>query len=207
LPGHHGGSQQALTDRRDFHITRKALEDLGLSAAETCDIFKVLSASATIRCNSYRQVVAAVLKLGNLNFVPLTNMDGTEGCRVENEYELYDVGELVSVEVDSLRTALLARTVSAGSDSVVAELSAGEAETGRDALCRTLYSRLFTLLVSRINEAIKVLPLLLPMFVHHPLFGLAAIGRFRQYQIKDIILTLKLFATCWLVSCKVTIVY
>ena len=48
------------------------------------------------------QIVATVLKLGNLNFVPVTNMDGTEGCRIENEYELYDVGELVKVEVDSL---------------------------------------------------------------------------------------------------------
>ena len=55
------------------------------------------------------QIVATVLKLGNLNFVPVTNMDGTEGCRIENEYELYDVGELVKVEVDSLRSALLAR--------------------------------------------------------------------------------------------------
>ena len=55
------------------------------------------------------QIVATVLKLGNLNFVPVTNMDGTEGCRVDNEYELYDVGELVKVEVDCLRSALLAR--------------------------------------------------------------------------------------------------
>ena len=56
----------------------------------------------------HMQIVATVLKLGNLNFVPVTNMDGTEGCRIENEYELYDVGELVKVEVDSLRSALLA---------------------------------------------------------------------------------------------------
>ena len=55
------------------------------------------------------QIVATVLKLGNLNFVPVTNMDGTEGCRIENEYELYDVGELVKVEVDCFRSALLAR--------------------------------------------------------------------------------------------------
>ena len=33
----------------------------------------------------------------------------------------------------------------------------GEAGTARDALCRTMYSRLFTLIVARINEAIKVL--------------------------------------------------
>ena len=35
----------------------------------------------------------------------------SKGCRIENEYELYDVGELVKVEVDCLRSALLARSL------------------------------------------------------------------------------------------------
>lgn len=30
--------------------------------------------------------VGAVLKLGNLTFVPTTNMDGTEGCVISNDY-------------------------------------------------------------------------------------------------------------------------
>ena len=92
---------------------QKALDDLGLTATETCDIFKaslsLLLWSLKIVHFFHLQIVATVLKLGNLNFVPVTNMDGTEGCRIENEYELYDVGELVKVEVDSLRSALLAR--------------------------------------------------------------------------------------------------
>ena len=42
-----------------------------MSQDEQMDIFKV---------------VAAVLKLGNLTFTPVNNIDGTEGCAVENEY-------------------------------------------------------------------------------------------------------------------------
>ena len=47
------------------------MEDLGLRSDEIIDILKVC---------------AAVLKLGNLQFVPTTNMDGTEGCGIANEY-------------------------------------------------------------------------------------------------------------------------
>ena len=47
------------------------MEDIGLRTDEICDIFKI---------------VASVLKLGNLQFVPTTNMDGTEGCGIANEY-------------------------------------------------------------------------------------------------------------------------
>ena len=47
------------------------MEDIGLKPEEICDIFKI---------------VASVLKLGNLQFVPITNMDGTEGCSIANEY-------------------------------------------------------------------------------------------------------------------------
>ena len=32
------------------------------------------------------RIVAGILKLGNVEFVPTTNMDGTEGCAVSNDY-------------------------------------------------------------------------------------------------------------------------
>ena len=47
------------------------MEDLGLSSAEIVDVLRV---------------VAAILKLGNTTFVPTTNMDGTEGCGISNDY-------------------------------------------------------------------------------------------------------------------------
>ena len=47
------------------------MEDLNFSVDDTSSLWRI---------------VAAVLKLGNLNFVPTTNMDGTEGCAVANDY-------------------------------------------------------------------------------------------------------------------------
>jgi len=39
--------------------------------------------------NSIFRVIAVVLKLGNFIFVPITNIDGTEGCQVSNVYGKY----------------------------------------------------------------------------------------------------------------------
>ena len=47
------------------------MEDLGMSQTEIMDIFRIM---------------AAILKLGNVNFIPTTNMDGTEGCAISNDY-------------------------------------------------------------------------------------------------------------------------
>ena len=70
--------------------------------------------------------------------------------------ELYDVSQLLKADICSLRSALLAKSVELSDDNIVSDLSTSEAEAARDALCRTMYSRLFTLIVSRINESIKV---------------------------------------------------
>jgi myosin I len=52
-------------------LTRKSLDVLGFTSEEILSIFKIL---------------AAILKLGNLNFIPITNIDGTEGCEISNDY-------------------------------------------------------------------------------------------------------------------------
>lgn len=50
---------------------KTALETLGFTNEEITDVFKL---------------VAVVLKLGNVEFVPSTNIDGTVGCSISQEY-------------------------------------------------------------------------------------------------------------------------
>ena len=57
------------------------------------------------------------------------------------------------------------------------DLSSAEAENIRDGLCRTLYSRLFTYIVSRINESIKV-----KSHRRHHVLGILDIYGFEAFQ-------------------------
>lgn len=51
--------------------TRTALDILGFSIEDVVNIFRI---------------IAIILKLGNLQFVPCNNIDGTEGCVIDNDY-------------------------------------------------------------------------------------------------------------------------
>lgn len=52
-------------------MLQRSLELLGLTQEEMHNVFKI---------------VASVLKLGNVSFIPINNIDGTEGCALSNEY-------------------------------------------------------------------------------------------------------------------------
>lgn len=58
-------------DKKLFVYTKSALEVLGFTNSDIIDIFRI---------------IAIVLKLGNLQYVPCNNIDGTEGCSINNDY-------------------------------------------------------------------------------------------------------------------------
>lgn len=58
-------------DKENFLFTKNSLEIFGFTNDEILSMFKI---------------VAVIIKLGNLNFIPTTNIDGTESCTISNEY-------------------------------------------------------------------------------------------------------------------------
>lgn len=89
-------------------------------------------------------------------FVPTTNIDGTEGCGISNEYELTEISQLLSLDEQILLNCLTKSGPSWNQLDNGSELDAVNASILKLALCRTLYGRLFTYILNRINETLKV---------------------------------------------------
>ncbi|XP_037911056.1 unconventional myosin-Ib isoform X2 [Hermetia illucens] len=127
-------------DKNNFYFTKKSLETLGFASDEIHSIFRML---------------AVVLKLGNFVFVPVTNIDGSEGCQVSNDYELQETAQLLNLDAQILLNCLTRANPLWVHEDNGTELDARQASLTRNTLCRTLYGRLFTWIVNRINDNLK----------------------------------------------------
>ncbi|CAG0890612.1 unnamed protein product [Cyprideis torosa] len=77
-----------------FHHVKDALCGLGFCSVDLDSLWALL---------------AAVLKLGNIQFLPVNHIDGIEGCTPASEYELREVADLLCAEYEDLLCALTQR--------------------------------------------------------------------------------------------------
>ncbi|XP_052866402.1 unconventional myosin-Ib [Anopheles cruzii] len=129
-------------DRTNFCYSKRSLEVLGFAQDEILSIFTIL---------------AVVLKLGNLTFIPTTNIDGSEGCEISNEYELDEIAQLLQLDNQLLFNCLT--RLGDNWDQLEpdgTEIDACYASRIKFTLCRTLYGRLFAWIVTRVNDALKL---------------------------------------------------
>ncbi|XP_034042654.1 unconventional myosin-Ib isoform X3 [Thalassophryne amazonica] len=151
-----------LDDAVNFRTVRNAMQIVGFMEDEV---------------QSVLELVAAVLKLGNIEFKPESRCNGTDESRIKDKNDLKEMCELLGIEQSVLERAFSYRTVEAKVEKVSTTLNVAQAFYARDALAKNLYSRLFSWLVTRINESIQA-----QMKARHKVMGVLDIYGFEIFE-------------------------
>ncbi|XP_024988349.1 myosin-12-like isoform X1 [Cynara cardunculus var. scolymus] len=128
-----------IDDGREYLETRNAMDVVGISQEEQDAIFRV---------------VAAILHLGNIEFMKGKEADSSKIKNEKSLYHLRTAAELLMCNEKSLEESLCERVIVTPDGNITKPLDPASAALSRDALAKTVYSRLFDWIVDKINNSI-----------------------------------------------------
>ena len=107
----------------------------------------------TLRTALFQQV-AAVLAIGNLEFVPGPKVDGSECMMVKDKKWLALAAKLLEVDAAALESRLVKKPMTVNGEKVTVLLNQEQSIDNRDALAKAIYSAIFEHIVERVNSAL-----------------------------------------------------
>jgi len=152
---------EGLDDVRDFAIMEKSMNDVGLEAAENSNVFRV---------------TAAVLHIGNIAFNE--GGDGIASVTGDTSATLNGVSSMLGLDPKAVSDALCFTTITVGGTESKKGKSVKDADFGRDALGKALYSKLFDWIVRRINKCF-------PFDRSENFIGVLDIAGFEYFQVNS----------------------
>ncbi|KAJ6964197.1 myosin-12-like [Populus alba x Populus x berolinensis] len=131
--------QTYVDDAREYLETRNAMDIVGISQDEQDAILRI---------------VAAILHLGNINFVKGKEVDSSKLKDDKSHYHLRTAAELLMCDEKALEDSLCKRVIVTPDGNITKPLDPASAVLSRDAMAKTVYSRLFDWIVDKINSSI-----------------------------------------------------
>ncbi|XP_020591661.1 myosin-12 [Phalaenopsis equestris] len=128
-----------VDDAREYLLTRHAMDVVGINQEEQDAIFRV---------------VAAILHLGNIEFEKGKEIDSSRLKDEKSKNHLKTAAELLLCNEKALEESLCKRVIVTPDGNITKPLDPDSAALSRDALAKTVYSRLFDWIVDKINISI-----------------------------------------------------
>ncbi|CAA0835013.1 Myosin family protein with Dil domain [Striga hermonthica] len=130
---------EGVSDTEEYLATRRAMDIVGISEEDQDAIFRV---------------VASILHLGNIEFSKGKEIDSSVIKDEKSRFHLNTTAELLKCDPRSLEDALIKRVMVTPEEVITRTLDPEAALGSRDALAKTIYSRLFDWIVEKINNSI-----------------------------------------------------